>query len=212
MDAGKHDQRPLWFAIGLVDARWQWPVPGGDVEIALFHLGASDRKPLPHSVVPAAEIVAGVVAAHEEAAAEDEQLLINHRGTYAQLLRELIERMWKRLSRPGSADLLLVGMASAVNHPEAGHVVSGEMATRCPRILQGVIQAGIQNGEFRAVNPEYLARAIAATVIGMVIARQRLIRFCQDAAPPPGAVLNEFLDLLEKGIGNRESERVANSE
>ncbi|MGQ0703177.1 MAG: TetR/AcrR family transcriptional regulator [Gemmatimonadales bacterium] len=139
-------------------------------------------------------------------AAEDEQLLINHRGTYAELLRELIERMWKRLSRPGSADLLLVGMASAVNHPEAGHVVSGEMATRCPRILQGVIQAGIQQGEFHPVNPEYLARAIAAGVLGMVIARQRLIRFCQDAAPPHGAVLSAFLDILEKGIGkgNRE--------
>jgi AcrR family transcriptional regulator len=133
-------------------------------------------------------------------AAEDETLLINHRGSYFDLLRELIVRMWTRLSRPGSADLLLVGMASAVNHPEAGQVVSSEVATRCPRILQGVIDAGVRNGEFRAVDAELLARAIGASVIGMVVGRERLQRACREPLPEPGAVLKEFLQLLEQGL------------
>ena len=45
-------------------------------------------------------------------AAEDEALLIAHRGSYAELLRELLQRIWTRLSRPGTAELLLVGMAA----------------------------------------------------------------------------------------------------
>ncbi len=133
-------------------------------------------------------------------AEEDEALLVEHRGSYAELLRLLIERMWERLNRPGSADLLLVGMASALNVPEAGLVVSGEVATRCPRIIQRVIEAGIKNHEFRAVNPEHLSRAISASVIGMVVGRQRLLKLCQSTLPEPGAVLQEFLGVLERGL------------
>src|SRR6185436_17696023 len=82
-------------------------------------------------------------------AAEDEALLIAHRGSYADLLRVLLERLWTRLSRPGNAELLLVGMASTGRCPEAGQVVSGEMGGRCPRVLQGVLEAGVRSGEFR---------------------------------------------------------------
>ena len=133
-------------------------------------------------------------------AAEDEALLINHRGSYTELLRHLIERMWARLNRPGNADLLLVGMASAPNYPEAGLVVSGEMGTRCPRVFQGVIEAGIRHGEFRPVNAGNMARAISAAVIGMLVGRQRLVRYCQGPVPEPGAVLKEFLELVERGL------------
>lgn len=138
-------------------------------------------------------------------AAEDEALLISHRGSYAELLRQLIERMWTRLNRPGNADLLLVGMASAPSCPEAGQVVSGEMGIRCPRVLQGVLEAGIRQGEFRPVNAESMARAIGASVIGMLVGRQRLRRLCQGPPPEPGAVLGEFLELLERGLSNERS-------
>jgi len=138
-------------------------------------------------------------------AAEDEAMLISHRGDHAELLRRLVERMWTRLNRPGSADLLLVGMASAANHPEAGLVVGGEVANRCPRVLQAVLEAGIRQGEFRPVNAENMSRAIGAAVIGMVIGRQRLSRFCQGKVPEPGAVLQEFLGLLDQGLSREES-------
>jgi len=139
-----------------------------------------------------------------DGAEEDEALLVEHRGTYAELLRSLIERNWTRLSRPGSSDLLLVGMASAMSCPEAGLVVSGEMGMRCPRVLQRVIESGIKHGEFRPVNPEAVSRVISATVIGMVMGRQRLMQHCKAPLPPPGEVLAEFLVLLERGLAKEE--------
>ncbi len=135
-----------------------------------------------------------------DGAEEDEALLVEHRGSYSELLRLLIERSWTRLSRPGSADLLLVGMASAMSCPEAGLVVSGEMGTRCPRVLQRVIESGIKHGEFCPVNPEHVSRVISASVIGMVMGRQRLMQHCKGPLPPPGEVLTEFLHLLERGL------------
>lgn len=135
-----------------------------------------------------------------DGATEDEALLVEHRGSYTELLHRLVERGWARLSRPGSADLLLVGMTSAMSCPEAGLVVSGEMGTRCPRVLQRVIEAGIKRGEFREVNAEHVSRAISAAVIGMVVGRQRLLRHCQASQPEPGRILQEFLQLVERGL------------
>lgn len=141
-----------------------------------------------------------------DGAAEDEALLVEHRGSYAELLRLLIERSWTRLNRPGSADLLLVGMSSAMSCPEAGLVVSGEMGMRCPRVLQRVLEAGIKHGEFQPVDAERTARVISASIIGMVIGRQRLLRHCKAPLPPPGEVLKEFLGLLQRGLARNQRE------
>src|SRR5438552_16009125 len=122
-------------------------------------------------------------------AAEDEALLINHRGSYRDLLRVLLERNWARLSRPGNAELLLVGMASGGNCREAGLVVSGELGTRCPRVLQGVLEAGVQAGEFRPLDAEVLSRVLGAAIIGLVVGRRRFTQFCQ-GGPEPAAVLH----------------------
>jgi AcrR family transcriptional regulator len=136
-----------------------------------------------------------------DGAEEDEALLVEHRGSYAELLDSLIERNWIRLSRPGSADLLIVGMTSAMSCPEAGLVVSGEVGMRCPRVIQRVIEAGIRQGEFRPVDPERVSRIISATVIGMVIGRQRLMGLCKTPLPEPKEVLRDFLGLLGRGLG-----------
>lgn len=132
-------------------------------------------------------------------AAEDEALLINHRGSYRELLRVLLQRLHSRLSRPGNAELLLVGMAASGSCPEAGRVVSGEVGGRCPRVLQGVIHAGVQAGEFRPVNAETLARVLGAAVIGLVVGRRRF-GHCLQGGPEPDAVLEELLQLVEQGL------------
>ncbi|HEV8356418.1 MAG TPA: TetR/AcrR family transcriptional regulator [Gemmatimonadales bacterium] len=134
-------------------------------------------------------------------AAEDEALLINHRGSYSQLLRALLTRTWTRLRRPGTADLMLAGMASAGNCPEAGRVVSGEVAGRFPRVLQGVIQAGVEGGEFHPVNAEQLARVLGAAMKGLVVGHRRMAQFCPGApAPEPDGAMEELLQLVERGL------------
>ncbi len=140
-------------------------------------------------------------------AAEDEALLINHRGSYAELLRALLTRTWARLRRPGTADLMLAGMASAGNCPEAGLVVSREVSGRCPRVLQGVIEAGVQSGEFHAVNPELMARVLGAAMKGLVVGHRRMAQHGH-VAPDPDAAMQELLALVERGLVT--SERTEN--
>src|ERR1041385_1631172 len=130
---------------------------------------------------------------------EDEALLINHRGSYTALLRALLTRTWARLRRPGTADLMLAGMASAGNCPEAGLVVWRELSGRCPRVIQGVIEAGVQSGEFHAVNAELMERVLGAGMKGLVVGHRRMAQHGHPAAAPDAA-MQELLALVERGL------------
>jgi hypothetical protein len=68
-----------------------------------------------------------------------------------------------------------------------------------------VIEAGIKEGEFRPVQAESVARALSAAVIGMVVGRQRLLRHCQAPLPGAGTVVQEFLELVERGLAKEAS-------
>src|ERR1041384_3268768 len=136
---------------------------------------------------------------HFSGAGEDEALLINHRGSYAELLRALLTRTWARLRRPGTADLMLAGMASAGNCPEAGLVVPREVSGRCPRVIRGVSEAGVQSGEFHAVNAELMARVLGAAMKGLVVGHRRMAQHGHTAGEP-AAARQELLALVERGL------------
>jgi AcrR family transcriptional regulator len=131
---------------------------------------------------------------------EDEALLIAHRGTYGELLSMLLERMWDRMNRPGTAELILVGMAQSSSCPEACETVSGEMVSRCPRLLRGVLQAGIDAGEFRPVDVEKTAKVVAASVLGLVVGYRRFAPLNPGPEVDPKLVLAELLDLARHGL------------
>lgn len=139
---------------------------------------------------------------------EDEALLIAHRGSYADLVRMLLDRMWERINRPGTAELILVGMAHSSSAPEAFERVSGEMVGRCPRLLSGVLQAGIDAGEFRPVDPEKMAKVLAASVLGLVVGYRRFAPFTSGLPVDPKLVLAELVSLVRHGLqavpGSRE--------
>ncbi|MGH7560285.1 MAG: TetR/AcrR family transcriptional regulator [Gemmatimonadales bacterium] len=132
---------------------------------------------------------------------EDEALLISHRGSYGELLRELLRRMWERLNRPGTAELILVGMAQSSSAPGAGQAVSGEMVSRCPRLLRGVIEAGVQSGEFRTVDPAKMAKVLAGSVLGLVVGCRRFAPLTQTPMNPE-EVFTELLELVGIGLGS----------
>jgi TetR/AcrR family transcriptional regulator len=135
---------------------------------------------------------------------EDEALLIAHRGTYSELLSMLLERMWDRMNRPGTAELILVGMAQSASCPEAYETVSGEMVARCPRLLRGVLQAGVDAGEFRPLDVEKTSKVVAASVLGLVVGYRRFAPLNPGPPVDPKLVLAELLDLVRHGLAARE--------
>jgi len=128
-----------------------------------------------------------------------EALLATHRGTSQELMRELLSRMWRRLMRPGTADLMLFGLAKAQTFPDAAGMMCRELGERWRRLLGAVLIAGMQRGEFRQVNVELQARVIASGLSGMVIGIQHFAQF-ELAPPDPDALLAQYLESVDRAL------------
>jgi AcrR family transcriptional regulator len=97
--------------------------------------------------------------------AGEEALLASHRGTYRELLHQLVRRFWEHLWEPGSIELALAVKAERSEFPECARTLS-QLGARWRRLIEGVLEAGRQQGEFRISGP-HAARVIGAMVMGL---------------------------------------------
>ena len=134
-----------------------------------------------------------------EGVAGGETLLVTHQGSSRDLMRQLLSRMWQRLMRPGTADLMLFGLAKAHSFPDTAGMMCREIGERWRRLLGAVLVTGIQSGEFRPVDIEVQARVIASGLAGMVLSVQHFARF-ESRAPNPDALLEHYLESVDRAL------------
>lgn len=128
-----------------------------------------------------------------------EALLASHRGSYRELVRAILARKWSQLSRPGTTDLLLFGLAKAQTFPGATGLMCREVGERWRRLMGAVISAGVEAGEFRAVDVEMQARVIGAGLIGLLIGIHHFAQF-ETNPPAPEQLLARFLDMVDNAL------------
>lgn len=133
---------------------------------------------------------------------EEEALVTGARNEPVRLtMRRLLTRMWDRLMAPGMADLLLVGMAKSTTFPEAGHVVFRSISERWRGLLVTLLQAAVDRGEYRTLDPHLTARVLAGGLGGMMMGMHRFA--CYDpSAPPPEDLLGHYLDLVDHALAH----------
>lgn len=134
-----------------------------------------------------------------EEVAGGEALLASHRGTYRELLLALLTRMWNHMRQPGTADLLLFGLAKAQTFPETAGLMCREVGDRWRRLLAGILTAGIGRGEFRQVNVELQARVLADSLVGMIMGLHHFAPFERNA-PDSDALLAQFLETVDHAL------------
>ncbi|MBX3147323.1 MAG: TetR/AcrR family transcriptional regulator [Gemmatimonadales bacterium] len=135
---------------------------------------------------------------HEEFAKE-EAILAGHQGSYRSLIVGLLQRMADRVRRLGTGDLLFTGLAQASTFPEAGHLLCTEVGDRWRRLFSGAIEAGIQHGEFRRLDPDRTARVLASALMGMLVAHARLSHF-DPRSPTADHMVETYLDLVSHAL------------
>ena len=104
--------------------------------------------------------------------AGEEALLASHHGTYRDLLHQLLRRFWEHLWEPGSIELALTVKAGRSEFPECARTLS-QLGGRWRCLIEGVLEAGRQQGEFRISGP-HAARVISAMVMGVAEASRCL--------------------------------------
>ncbi len=136
--------------------------------------------------------------------AAEEALLASHRGSYRELLHLLLRRFWEHLWEPGSIELALAVKAERAEFPECIRTLS-QLGARWRRLIEGVLEAGHQQGEFRVSGPQ-TARVITAMVMG-VAEGSRCFGSVEPPAPTPEELWSAIVTFLDHGVLAAQGER-----
>lgn len=128
-----------------------------------------------------------------------EALLAAHRGSARDLLRGILNRMWEQLTRPGTMDLILFGLAKAQSFPDAAGLMCREIGERWRRLLAAVLTDGVQQGEFRPVDVSLQARVIGAGLVGVMIKAHHFAPF-ENCPPSPQRLFLQYLETIEHSL------------
>jgi AcrR family transcriptional regulator len=129
--------------------------------------------------------------------AGEEALLASHRGTYRDLLHQLVRRFWEHLWVPGSIELALAVKSKRSEFPECARTLS-ELGGRWRRLIEGVLEAGRQQGEFRISGP-HAARVIGAMVMGVAEA-SRCLGNVESRPSTPEELWTALVAFLDHGV------------
>jgi AcrR family transcriptional regulator len=129
--------------------------------------------------------------------AAEEALLASHRGSYRDLLHQLLRRFWDHVWEPGNIELALAVKAARDEFPHATRAVS-QLGGRWRGLIEGVLEAGRRQGEFRISGP-HAARVIGAMVMGVVEA-SRCFGRVEHQPSTPEELWTALLDFLDHGV------------
>lgn len=129
--------------------------------------------------------------------ASEEALLASHRGTYRDLLHRLLRRFWEHLWEPGSIELAVAVKAERAEFPECARTLS-QVGARWRRLIEGVLEAGREQGEFRVSGP-HTARVITSMIMG-VAEGSRCFGTVEPPASSPEELWAAIVGLLDHGV------------
>lgn len=130
--------------------------------------------------------------------AGEEALLAAHRGSYRDLLHQLVRRLWEHVWEPGSIELALAVKAGREEFTPGTRALCHQLGGRWRGLIEGVLEAGRQQGEFRIAGP-HVARVISAMVMGTVEA-SRCFGSVESRPSSPEELWSAVVVLLDHGV------------
>ena len=125
--------------------------------------------------------------------------LANFSGTSAELLRFVLSTMGRFAMTSDRVVLPRLVLAEAANFPELAEFWRREIIERGIALMSGIIQRGIDRGEFRKIEPQHAARLCVAPILIIVLWRTTFAQF--DAQPYDyQGLIDAHLQTLLKGL------------
>lgn len=133
---------------------------------------------------------------------EAEAVIAGFQGGSRELLAYLLTEFTRRISDSPLSGIPKLVLAEAGNFPEIAVFYYEEVVSRGRRLVQGVLQRGMDRGEFRHLDLEYAWRVVIAPVVLGILWKHTF------AVLEPGGFeferhLRSHLDLLLDGLGPR---------
>lgn len=131
---------------------------------------------------------------------QGEEMLAQHRGDTASLLRDLINRWWEAVGETKLAGILKLIVADAGNFPEVARYFHENVSQGIDELLGKVLQAGIEKGEFRPVDIDSAIDAIAAPILMRALWEYSIAPYCSRGQKDSKVYLSTNLDMLLNGL------------
>lgn len=137
----------------------------------------------------------GIVPAIERA----EKLVDEHRGSSDVLIRNLVKGWWKSVGSTRLGGIPKLMISESRNFPELTQFYYREVISRGHRLVAAAVQRGIDAGEFRPVDVNYVRRLVIAPLWLLTVWRFSF-EYCESHKLDPLTYLDSHLDLILRGL------------
>jgi AcrR family transcriptional regulator len=131
---------------------------------------------------------------------QGEEMLAQHSGDTASLLRSLIFRWWEMVASTKLSGIPKLIISEAGNFPEVARYFHDNVSQSIDELLGRVLQAGIDKGEFRRVDIESAVDVITAPILMREIWKRSMAPFSCRGATDSEVYLRTYIDLLLNGL------------
>lgn len=137
--------------------------------------------------------------------AEGEDIVRHFEGPTAELLSYLIMEWWRRIGETKASGITKLIISEGRNFPDIAQFYRHEVIEPAERMIGGVLQRGIDRGEFRAVPVREVVHNLMAPILFMML-RKHSIGACAGLECPhaPQRLIEVQLDLVLGGLLPRE--------
>jgi len=149
----------------------------------------------------------GIVPAIERA----EKLLNEHQGNADTLIRDMVKGWWVSVGSTRLGGIPKLMISESRNFPELTQFYFREVISRVHRLVAAAVQRGIDSGEFRPVNVEYVKRLVIAPLWLLTVWRFSF-DYCESNELDPFMYLDSHLDLILRGLENEEAAQISVAE
>jgi AcrR family transcriptional regulator len=130
---------------------------------------------------------------------EAEVSVAEFEGHSADLLRNVIHSWWQRIGATKASGIVKLVMAEAGNFPELAHFYQDEVITRGTNMIRGMLERGIERGEFRPINVVQTAQVLVAPMLTLITWKHSVAP-CDRGELDPTAFLDTFLGMALYGL------------
>ena len=134
--------------------------------------------------------------------AQGEALARSFTGSARDLLEQLVREYWRLVGETALAGIPKLMMAEAATFPELTRFYYDEVVVCGQRLLAGVIERGVKNGEFRPVNVMLAAKLAMSPLMHATVVR-RAFASCMPEGFNVQAYLDTHIDLYLHGIAKQ---------
>jgi AcrR family transcriptional regulator len=128
-----------------------------------------------------------------------ERMVEEYRGDAATLVRELIKGWWQLIGNTPYGGIAKLMISECRNFPELGSFYYQEVIRRGYSVIERAVRLGVDSGEFRAMDLDYVTRLVVAPLVLMTIWRHSF-DFCDSHRLDPDVYIEHHTELLLNGL------------